>query len=127
MKDQKQFLVDNAENDDVQVTESGLQYKVIKAGEGRQPADANAEVQVHYKGTLIDGTPFDSSYDRNQPMTFFLNQVIPGWQEGLQLMKEGAHYVLYVPSELGYGQKGYPGVIPPNATLVFEVELLQVY
>ncbi len=127
MKDQKQFLEDNAKNPGVQVTASGLQYKVECEGEGKQPADANAEVEVHYEGRLIDGTVFDSSYQRGETISFFLNGVIAGWTEGLQLMSEGAKYTFYVPAELGYGQRGAAGVIPPNATLVFDVELVKVW
>ena len=127
MKDQQKFLEENAKKDGVQTTDSGLQYKVIREGEGRKPDGPNAEVEVHYRGTLIDGTQFDSSYDREESMTFFLNQVIPGWTEGMQLMSEGAKYEFYIPGDLAYGQRGYPGVIPPNATLIFEVELLKVW
>lgn len=127
MDKQQQFLEENARQPGVQVTESGLQYKVITQGDGPKPADANAEVEVHYRGTLIDGTVFDSSYDRGESISFFLNQVIGGWTEGLQLMPTGSKYMLYIPSELGYGKRGAAGVIPPNATLIFEVELLKVY
>lgn len=127
MKDQKQFLEDNAKKPGVQVTASGLQYKVEREGEGKQPADANAEVEVHYEGRLIDGTVFDSSYQRDETISFFLNGVIAGWTEGLQLMSEGAKYTFYVPAELGYGQRGAAGVIPPNATLIFDVELVKVW
>ena len=127
MKEQKQFLEDNAKNDGVKVTASGLQYKVVTEGTGSKPPSANIEVEVHYKGTLIDGTVFDSSYDRGESISFFLNQVIAGWTEGLQLMPTGSKYILYIPSELGYGAKGAGNVIPPNATLIFEVELLNVY
>ena len=127
MKDQKKFLEDNAKQPGVQVTSSGLQYKVMREGTGKKPADANAEVEVHYKGMLIDGTVFDSSYDRGETISFFLNGVIAGWTEGLQLMSEGAHYTLYIPAELGYGKRGAAGVIPPNATLIFEVELMKVW
>ena len=106
-------------------TASGLQYKAINEGEGRQPA-ATDQVLVHYEGKLVDGTVSDSSHDRGQPISFGLNQVIPGWTEGLQLMAEGAKYELYIPAEIGYGARGAGGVIPPNATLIFTVELLQV-
>jgi len=126
-KEQQQFLVDNAKQDGVHVTDSGLQYKVLRDADGSKPADGNAEVEVHYKGTLIDGTQFDSSYDRGEATTFFLNQVVPGWTEGIQLMSEGSQFVFYIPPELGYGERGYPGVIPPHATLIFEVELLKIW
>lgn len=119
------FLAENAERDGVSVTDSGLQYRVIEEGEGASPT-AEDRVTVHYKGTLIDGTVFDSSYDRGEPATFALNQVIPGWTEGVQLMKEGAKYEFFVPSELAYGEQGRPGPIGPNSTLIFEVELLEV-
>lgn len=126
MSADKQFLADNAKKDGVKTTASGLQYKVIREGTGKHPG-ANDEVEVHYKGALISGKVFDSSYDRKESITFFLNQVISGWQEGVQLMQEGAKYEFYIPSELGYGQRGSPGVIPPNATLIFEVELIKVF
>jgi FKBP-type peptidyl-prolyl cis-trans isomerase len=122
----KQFLVDNAKKDGVTTTASGLQYKVIIQGEGAKPSSPATRVKVHYRGSLIDGSEFDSSYSRNQPLTFALNGVIAGWTEGLQLMPIGSKYVLYIPSELGYGASGAGGVIPPNATLIFEVELLDI-
>jgi FKBP-type peptidyl-prolyl cis-trans isomerase FkpA/FKBP-type peptidyl-prolyl cis-trans isomerase FklB len=124
-KDQ-QYLEDNAKKEGVQTTASGLQYRVIREGDGPKP-NAYSEVEVHYKGTLIDGKVFDSSYDRGEPISFLLGQVIQGWQEGVQLMPVGSKYELVIPSELGYGVHGAPGVIPPNATLIFEVELLKVY
>ena len=126
MSDQKQFLADNVKKPGVQVTDSGLQYVVLRDGDGPKPPSASSHVEVHYEGRLIDGKVFDSSYKRNQPTSFGLNQVIPGWTEGLQLMPTGSKFVFYIPSELGYGEKGYPGVIPPNATLIFEVELLNI-
>lgn len=119
------FLAENAERDDVMVTDSGLQYRVIEEGDGASPA-AEDQVTVHYKGTLIDGTVFDSSYDRGEPASFALNQVIPGWTEGLQLMSEGGKYEFFIPSDLAYGDQGRPGPIGPNSTLIFEVELLEV-
>lgn len=118
------FLAENAKRDEVSVTDSGLQYEVLEEGEGEQPAPEN-QVKVHYHGTLIDGTVFDSSVDRGEPITFGLNRVIKGWTEGLQLMKEGAKYKLYVPSDLAYGPRGQ-GQIGPDETLIFEVELLEV-
>lgn len=122
-----QFLEDNAKNDDVTVTASGLQYKVIEQGTGPKPDSPNSEVEVHYEGRLVNGKVFDSSYKRGEPITFFLNQVIAGWTEGVQLMPTGSTYELYIPSELGYGKQGAGGVIPPNATLIFKVELLRVF
>lgn len=121
----KQYLIDNAKKDGVQTTPSGLQYRVIEAGNGAKPK-ASDTVRVHYKGTLINGTKFDSSYDRNESISFPLNGVIAGWTEGLQLMPIGAKYELVIPSELGYGARGAGGVIPPDATLIFEVELLGI-
>ncbi|MCB0275218.1 MAG: FKBP-type peptidyl-prolyl cis-trans isomerase [Calditrichaeota bacterium] len=118
------FLAENAKKDGVTVLPSGLQYKVIQEGTGKQPA-ATDEVTVHYRGTFVDGKEFDSSFKRNQPATFPLNRVIPGWTEGLQLMKEGAKYEFYIPGNLAYGPRGRQG-IPPNATLIFEVELISV-
>jgi FKBP-type peptidyl-prolyl cis-trans isomerase len=121
----KKFLEENAKKEGVNVTSSGLQYKVIKEGYGTKPK-ATETVVVHYRGTLIDGTEFDSSYKRNQPISFPLNGVIAGWTEGLQLMKTGAKYEFYIPYNLAYGERGAGGVIPPYAPLIFEVELLEV-
>ncbi len=118
------FLAENAGRDGVETTESGLQYEVIEAGDGSQPT-AEDQVQVHYTGELINGEVFDSSRERGQPVTFGLNQVIPGWTEGLQLMNEGARYKLYIPSDLAYGPGGNQA-IGPNEVLVFDVELLAV-
>lgn len=120
----KAFLEKNKEKEGVKVTESGLQYEVIKEGTGKSPK-ATDVVVCQYKGTLIDGTEFDSSYSRNKPFETALNSVIPGWTEGMQLMKEGAKYKFYIPQELGYGARS-AGKIPPYSTLIFEVELLKV-
>jgi FKBP-type peptidyl-prolyl cis-trans isomerase len=122
----RNFLAENAKKPDVVTTTSGLQYKVLREGAGAKPSK-QGEVEVHYKGTLIDGTVFDSSYERGEPISFLLTQVIPGWSEGVQLMSEGAKYEFYIPFELGYGAQGISGVIPPYSTLIFEVELLKVY
>jgi FKBP-type peptidyl-prolyl cis-trans isomerase FklB len=119
------FLAENAKREGIKVLPSGLQYKVLAEGKGKTPA-ATDTVTVHYRGTLIDGTEFDSSYKRNEPATFALNQVIKGWTEGLQLVKEGGKVQLFIPSELGYGERGAGGQIGPNAVLVFEVELVAV-
>lgn len=125
IKKGQDFLAENAEKEGVQVTESGLQYKVIEEGEGESPSAEN-QVKVHYHGTLIDGTVFDSSVDRGEPITFGLNRVIKGWTEGVQLMKPGAKYEFYIPSDLAYGEQGSGPTIGPNETLIFEVELLEV-
>ncbi|MEH6471816.1 MAG: FKBP-type peptidyl-prolyl cis-trans isomerase [Halopseudomonas sp.] len=119
------FLADNAKKDGIMSTASGLQYKIISAGDGSKPTAADT-VQVHYRGTLIDGTEFDSSYSHGGPATFPLNGVIPGWTEGLQLISKGGKAELYIPSELAYGPRGMGQVIGPNSALVFEVELLDI-
>ena len=121
----KNFLNENAQRDGVTTTESGLQYEVLKEGTGNLPKETD-KVTVHYHGTLIDGTVFDSSVDRGEPATFPVNGVIPGWVEALQLMKVGAKYKLFIPSDLAYGERGAGGAIGPNATLVFEVELISI-
>ncbi len=120
------FLAENRENPDVEETASGLQYRVIEPGDGRSPSETD-RVTVHYRGTLIDGVEFDSSYERGEPATFGLNQVIPGWTEGVQLMQEGATFEFFIPAELAYGEQGRPGPIGPNSTLIFEVELIEVH
>ena len=121
----QEFLASNAERDEVTVTDSGLQYEVLSAGEGPSPGPSD-EVTVHYRGTNLDGEEFDSSYSRGEPTSFPVDGVIPGWTEALQQMKEGGKWKLYIPPELAYGQSGAGGVIGPNQTLVFEVELLKV-
>jgi FKBP-type peptidyl-prolyl cis-trans isomerase FklB len=123
--DGKKFLEDNKKKDGVKTTASGLQYKVVKEGNGPQPK-ASDTVTVDYKGTLIDGTEFDSSYKRGQPATFPLNGVIKGWTEGLQLMKTGGKYQFFIPSDLAYGSRAMGTDIAPNSTLIFEVELKSV-
>jgi FKBP-type peptidyl-prolyl cis-trans isomerase len=121
-----EFLADNAKQEGVQTTASGLQYKVITEGEGAKPS-AHDTVEVHYRGTLIDGTEFDSSYKRGQTIEFPLNRVIAGWTEGVQLMSPGAKYTFYIPYNLAYGERGTPGgPIPGYATLIFDVELVSV-
>jgi FKBP-type peptidyl-prolyl cis-trans isomerase FklB len=124
-KEAEAFLAENGKKEGVVTLPSGLQYKVIKEGEGKTP-QATDTVVVHYRGTLIDGTEFDSSYDRGEPVTFPVNGVIAGWTEALQLMKEGATWQLVIPSALAYGERGAGAVIGPNATLVFEVELISI-
>jgi FKBP-type peptidyl-prolyl cis-trans isomerase FkpA len=124
MKAGDDFRAEFAKQNGVTATESGLLYQVETEGTGEQPKDTDT-VQVHYKGTLIDGTQFDSSYDRGEPATFPLNRVIPGWTEGVQLMKVGSKYKFVIPPELAYGEQDTP-TIPANSTLVFEVELLKI-
>jgi len=119
------FLAENAQREGIIVTDSGLQYEVVTAGDGASPGPDD-QLEVHYRGTLIDGTAFDSSYDRGQTVTFGVTQVIPGWTEALQLMKEGDKYNLYIPSDLAYGAGGAGQVIGPNSTLIFEVELIKI-
>lgn len=121
----KLFLQENAKKDGVESLESGLQYKVLSSGDGQTPS-AEDTVRVHYTGTLIDGTKFDSSVDREEPVEFPVGQVIPGWTEALQQMKVGDKWMLYIPPELGYGAEGAGGLIGPNEALIFEVELLDV-
>ncbi len=121
----KQFLEENAKRQNVHTTPSGLQYEVIESTLGRKPK-ATDTVRVHYEGTLIDNTPFDSSYKRGEPVSFPLNQVIKGWTEGLQLMSIGSKYKFYIPYNLAYGERGAGQQIPPYATLIFTVELLNI-
>ncbi len=120
------FLAANAKKEGVKATASGLQYKVLKAGKGTKSPKATDTVKVHYHGTLIDGSVFDSSVDRGEPISFPLNGVIKGWTEGVQLMKEGDKYQFTIPSELAYGDQGAGGKIGPNSTLIFDVELLAI-
>jgi FKBP-type peptidyl-prolyl cis-trans isomerase FkpA len=119
------FLAENAKKPNIITTASGLQYEILKKGEGATPS-ATDNVTVHYKGTTIDGNEFDSSYSRGEPATFPLNRVIPGWTEGVQLMQEGAKYRFYIPSDLAYGAHGAGRLIGPNSTLIFDVELINI-
>lgn len=119
------YLEKNKEKEGIEVTDSGLQYKVVKKGDGDRPKDTDL-VEVHYRGRLIDGTEFDSSYERDEPARFPVGAVIPGWTEALKMMNEGSHYELTIPAELAYGERGSPPVIPPNSVLVFDVELLSI-
>ena len=121
----EKFLAENGKRAGVTTTPSGLEYEVITKGEGKSPK-ATDTVLVHYSGKLIDGTEFDSSYKRGEPIEFPLNGVIPGWTEGVQLMKEGAKYRFFIPSKLAYGSRGAGGAIGPDEALIFEVELLKV-
>ena len=119
------FLAENAKRAEVTTLPSGLQYEVLTAGTGAKP-NSNQKVTVHYEGTLIDGTIFDSSYKRGQPATFGVTQVIQGWVEGLQLMEEGAKWKLYIPYDLAYGERGSPPSIQPFSALIFTVELISI-
>lgn len=119
------YLAENGARDGVTTTASGLQYEVLREGEGAQPGPTD-QVTIHYRGTLLDGSEFDSSYERDQPATFSVNGVIPGFAEGLQLMTLGSQYRFVIPGELAYGPAGSPPSIGPDATLVFEVELLEI-
>jgi FKBP-type peptidyl-prolyl cis-trans isomerase FkpA len=119
------FLAENGKREGVKTTASGLQYEVVTEGKGAHPKTTDT-VTVHYKGTLINGEEFDSSYARGQPVSFPLGNVIPGWTEGVQLMTPGSKYKLYIPSELGYGERGAGVKIGPNQTLIFEVELIAI-
>lgn len=124
-EESKVFLENNKKQEGVKVTASGLQYKVLATGNGKAPL-ATDKVTVNYVGKLVDGTEFDNSESRQEPSSFVVNQVIPGWTEALQLMHEGDKWMLFIPSELAYGEQGAGGQIPPHATLIFEVELLKV-
>jgi FKBP-type peptidyl-prolyl cis-trans isomerase FklB len=124
-KEGETFLAENKKKEGVKTSPSGLQYKVIKAGSGKKPKSTDT-VTVHYRGTLINGTEFDSSYKRGQSVSFQVSGVIPGWTEALQLMEEGAKWQLFIPSNLAYGERGAGGAIGPNATLIFEVELVSI-
>ncbi|WP_180014474.1 FKBP-type peptidyl-prolyl cis-trans isomerase [Acinetobacter sp. YH16031] len=121
----KAFLQENAKKPGIKTTKSGLQYLVLKEGKGKSPS-ANSNVRVHYEGRLIDGTVFDSSIARQQPVDFRTTQVITGWTEGLQLMKVGAKYRFFIPADLAYGQIGSGDIIEPNSTLIFDIELLEI-
>ena len=120
------FLAENAKKANVVTTASGLQYEVITAGTGSVSPKTTDTVTVHYKGTTLDGAEFDSSYSRGEPASFPLNRVIAGWTEGVQLMTEGATYRFYIPSQLAYGEQGAGRAIGPNATLIFDVELIKI-
>ena len=124
-KEGEDYLNNNKTKDTVRVTKTGLQYRVITEGTGKSP-NLHSQVEVNYEGRLVDGTKFDSSYDRGQTVKFGLGNVIAGWTEGLQLMKEGAKYEFAIPYDLAYGPKGIPGTIPPYSTLIFTVELVKV-
>lgn len=121
----EKFLADNAKKDSIQTTASGLQYKIVRPGDGMKPF-AKDSVEVNYEGSTIDGKIFDSSYERGESVTFGLSQVIKGWTEGIQLIGEGGEIMLYIPAELGYGERGAGDVIAPNEALIFKVELIKV-
>ncbi len=122
----QKYLEENSKKKGVVTTETGLQYRVLSQGKGASPK-ADSTVDVHYRGTLVDGTEFDSSYSRGEPATFPVGNVIPGWTEALQLMKEGDKWEIVIPAELAYADQGAPPVIPPSSALIFEVELLKVH
>lgn len=121
----RKFLAENGKRKGVKQTASGLQYEVLKAGSGAQPGPTD-NVTVHYRGTLIDGTEFDSSYERGEPVTFGVDEVIDGWKEALPLMREGAEWRIFIPSELAYGSRGAGQDIPPNSVLVFDIQLISI-
>jgi FKBP-type peptidyl-prolyl cis-trans isomerase FklB len=124
-KEGEAFLSENRKKEGIKALPSGLQYKVVKAGTGKKPKSTDT-VTTHYRGTLIDGTEFDSSYRRGQPASFPVSGVIPGWTEALQLMEEGAKWQLFIPPNLAYGERGAGSQIGPNATLIFEIELISI-
>jgi FKBP-type peptidyl-prolyl cis-trans isomerase FklB len=124
-EEQEKFLEDNGSKEGVVTLPSGLQYLILKNGDGEKPGPTTM-VTVHYEGSLVNGKIFDSSYKRGKPATFGVHQVIPGWTEALQLMPLGSKWKLFIPSSLGYGERGAGGSIPPHATLIFEVELLDI-
>ncbi|MGC8888232.1 MAG: FKBP-type peptidyl-prolyl cis-trans isomerase [Verrucomicrobiia bacterium] len=125
LKEGEDFLAKNAKKEGVKTTKSGLQYQIIKSGKGKTPKETDT-VKTHYHGTLIDGTVFDSSIERNEPAIFPVNAVIPGWTEALQMMKEGDKWKLFIPAKLAYGERGAGQKIPPNSVLIFDIELLEV-
>ena len=125
IQEEKDFMAANRKKSGVTETSTGLQYEVIQNADGPKPG-RTSQVQVHYTGTLLNGQVFDSSVQRGEPAEFGLSQVIPGWTEGLQLMSEGAKYRFFIPARLAYGERGAPGAIPPNAALIFDVELLKI-
>ncbi|MCO6484887.1 MAG: FKBP-type peptidyl-prolyl cis-trans isomerase [Saprospiraceae bacterium] len=125
MEARQAAMADSIKQEFTQVTPSGLRYMVLREGTGSQPV-ATSNVKVHYTGSFLNGKVFDSSVQRGEPIDFGLNQVIPGWTEGVQLMKEGAKYKFYIPYQLAYGERGYPGAIPPKSDLIFEVELIRI-
>lgn len=125
-KEGEAFLAENAEKEGVIVTDSGLQYRVIAEGNGGYKPTENDEVTVHYRGTFVDGTEFDSTYQRNEPYSVRVKQLIDGWAEALQMMSEGARWELYIPAEIAYGEQGAGEYVGPNAALIFEVELLEI-
>lgn len=125
MRKEATFLRDNKDRDGIKVTPSGLQYEIIKPGKGKKPS-AQSQVKVHYRGQLLSGKTFDSSFARGKPAVFGVNQVIAGWTEALQMMQEGATWKLYIPSKLGYGARGAGLTIGPNELLIFDVELIEV-
>lgn len=125
MEQGQQFLAENGQRDEVFTLPSGLQYEILQEGTGEKP-EGTSRVTVHYEGRLTDGKVFDSSYKRGEPATFGVRQVISGWTEALQLMPTGSKWRLFIPSELGYGARGAGGSIPPNAALIFDVELLSI-